>query len=149
MGRWVVTTGDSYLRCTLCGHPASEGTWEHEVKWTRRMLLIRAEHELREYGNTECIDRLGVTYYSPCDEGCDHSGPGRVQPSDQAGMGSVCGWNLYLNVCDAPVTLSTGCGWVSTTVEASWRHVDIRASTGTALCLRCYVEQTKGVVSCT
>ncbi len=134
-------------RCENCGHPLSEGTWEDPplAEWL-------GTFEARERGR-KCILRGvepkatagGSQHYSPCDEGCRHSGPLRCDsPSDLTTR-----WDTYLPVADTDVLRSVVGAGVK--VEASWRPVDVRClgwphdlrpERLAVLCLRCFAART-------
>lgn len=124
-------------RCEGCGHPLSDGAWVgsrplHIAEGFDFLLLDRVVEGLR-HGVDE--RRLGErVHYSPCDEGCTHGGPGRSQPSDQAGIGEQCGWNLYADLRDSPRQYVSVGGCVPALVEASWRGESADPNS----CLRCW-----------
>lgn len=131
------------IRCEDCGHPMSEGTWEgHRLAddpHHQRSAARSAETYLREYDGIPPRP-MGLDFYSPCDEGCRHGGPGRGPlPGDSTQ------WQPFLALTPESLT-----NVVLTTpgFEASWRPVDVRTLSYpnvllpeklAVLCLRCWV----------
>lgn len=123
-------------RCEDCGHPMSEGTWEDPpIASDLGYMETRARGELAV--------RNGVTWqavsvhYSPCDEGCRHSGPGRWFDNDFGDwhVGDDVRWQPRFHVADAswrPVDVRT----------LGWPH-DLRPEKLAVLCLRCWAERSR------
>lgn len=145
------------IRCESCGHPMSEGKWiwasldaglrfrglvpDRARNWGVALEALRAGRE----------PALPEVHCSPCDEGCTHGGPGRMN-----GPGGPDGTNVWMHFgadVDAPrwqqqasPTLRVGLA-----VEASWRHVDVRTINDWAhdlrpenlaiACTRCWAER--------
>lgn len=128
-------------RCEDCGHPMSDGTWEHlgvSVKLTDATRAWWTQDALQRGLDTPG-PRDAPTHYSPCDEGCRHGGPGRV-----LNVSARVGSPEWLHVLD----LSE---WKRKS-EASWRAVDVRTlgwphdlrpEKLAVLCLRCFAERTR------
>lgn len=133
------------MRCEGCGHPMSEGTWEsgqggyRAAPWAAGPgagLLAAVVSLLRE---GEEPDSYHV-HYSPCDEGCTHSGPGRHRWLDED----------YLTWQAADALLERSVRPYER--EASWRPVDVhtlgwphdlRPEKLAVLCLRCWAARSR------
>lgn len=148
-------------RCEGCGHPMSEGTWEPELPEHSNTLgftvtggelaslaFEMAEHRLRRGESL----RAEPTLYSPCDEGCRHSGALRFHPTDgSAPWVSDVVRNPFVMPDGGTETAGDVAGRTDGLVEASWRPVDVRCLSWAhdlrpemlaVLCLRCFVERT-------
>lgn len=143
-------------RCEDCNHPQSDGTWEGDLR--RPPITPGTEHLTfqdvsratdedwqRQHARAASAWLLGerkepppwanvVVHYSPCDEGCRHSGPGRL-------------WDEKEQTWRTRETIANDSGY---RVEASWRQVDIRRLNYpnmlrpedlAVLCLRCWAKR--------
>lgn len=132
------TTPDYAPRCEDCGHPMSEGTWEdispgrpendkidHEAM---RKGYAAAAWKILSVDKQEPTKRIGdLTLYSPCDEGCRHGGPGRLDGIPIADMQRA---RIRAEASWRPVDVRT----------LGWPH-DLRPEKLAVLCLRCYAER--------
>jgi hypothetical protein len=142
-------------RCEGCGHPMSDGAWDGQWittspdygdnnGWALAHLRLGDEPPREILGVPVC------TNWSPCDEGCRHGGPGRMD-----GPGGPDGANVWMHfgpdvdaeawARQAAPTIAAGIA-----VEASWRAVDVRTlgwphdlrpEKLAVLCLRCWAER--------
>lgn len=126
------------FRCEDCGHPMSEGTWEdispgrpendkidHEAM---RKGYAAAAWKILSVDKQEPTKRIGdLTLYSPCDEGCRHGGPGRLDGIPIADMQRA---RIRAEASWRPVDVRT----------LGWPH-DLRPEKLAVLCLRCYAER--------
>lgn len=136
------------VRCEGCNHPMHEGTWG---PWTEdryptgeesrlmQMAGVRLEFMLGEKAGDPNPGHPGVVHYSPCDERCDHGGPGRHRWLDED----------YLTFQATDALQAARKDYER---EASWRQVDVRPLGHpcdlrphmlAALCLRCYAERSR------
>lgn len=126
-------------RCEGCNHPMGEGTWVGESHFNtidRPESWAIAHLRAGDEPPRRICDLEVRTHFSPCDEDCHHSGPGRAPR-----FGEMAEYNaLITNVGTTP-------GF-----EASWRHVDVRTLGHPhdlrlerlgLLCPRCYVARVK------
>jgi hypothetical protein len=132
-------------RCSGCGHPMSEGTWERDglSHFDPNRVIVSALAALRRchepYADWQPGSPGAHVHYSPCDEGCRHGGPIRVyEASVEAWVDQPHGF--------VPVQTYSN----HERVEASWRQVDVRAHGWdhdlrleklALLCLRCEAER--------
>lgn len=142
-GTWSPTEQRLIVRCEDCGHPTSEGTWDgHGLADDsgKAAASESAERYLREYDGIPSHP-MGLDFYSPCDEGCRHSGPGRWSPNGP--IGGAWRERPYPDMMvDVKAMRPTDY------LEASWRLVDVRTlgwphdlspEKLAVLCLRCWV----------
>jgi hypothetical protein len=143
-GRWARSdgplsphpTGDP--RCEDCGHPMSEGTWEGpaftSLSEVQQQELDHAWRCLLE--NIEPTGTIGrADYFSPCDEACRHSGPGR-RPFDDGWIGC----NELMN--NVGITKGFQASWRPVDVRTlGWPH-DLRPERLAILCLRCWAKRS-------
>lgn len=131
------------VRCEDCGHPMSEGTWEHVgvEGWER----VKDDCPLIPLRDPMTGSRMGpgfAVHYSPCDEGCRHGGPFRCKREEGEP------WTFAPH----PERLAADRRLIEVffRVEASWRPVDVRTLDRpcmlepeflAVLCLRCWVER--------
>lgn len=127
------------VRCDGCSHPMGGGTWDPggDRPWDFDSRMRGAFFSLQEGmdPSTNCPPDWPV-YYSPCDEGCRHDGPGRMPFDAKDPLGGWIGCNELMN----NVGITEG-------FEASWRPVDVRTlgwphdlrpERLAVLCLRCW-----------
>lgn len=134
-------------RCEDCGHPMSEGTWEGETPDVARDPNLRHDDLAHaERCLLQGVEPTGtptrLDFFSPCDEGCRHGGPGRWKEGTHPNhtwkpatrLGQTADGTLMLVLNEAPV-------------EASWRPVDVRLLSWphdlrpehlAVLCFRCW-----------
>lgn len=141
--------GGKLTRCSGCGHPASEGTWEGPAAEDPEACVEQTgvEHLAIEAGDRDVI-AYNAVHFSPCDEGCRHGDPvrqvrigpgfgppGSIAPLDPLDPRGQTAGDVVRSLGDIHRT------------EASWRPVDVRTlgwphdlrpEKLSVLCLRCW-----------
>lgn len=110
---------DHVFRCEGCGHPMSEGTWEDDGSG-----ILTAADRLRSAAESlraRCEPVSKFVHYSPCDEGCRHGGPQRIENEVEKRWDMTPTTNEDL--LRAARASAFSYGWA---VEASWRSVEVR-----------------------
>jgi hypothetical protein len=141
-------------RCEDCGHPMSEGTWEHRsIKLAAGLMgasrpapsaeevyttaMGHAITRARRGQEPESFGLWDATHWSHCDEGCRHGGPVR-----HAGLGGTDDVLAKGRTVEALIEF-----FGADKVQASWRPVDVRPlgwphdlrpEKLAVLCLRCW-----------
>jgi Zn finger protein HypA/HybF involved in hydrogenase expression len=122
-------------RCEDCGHPMNEGTWEPHPPQDRSGKTHPDANREITMALAEFWERRGVVHFSPCDEDCNHDGPGR-KPFD----GGWIGCNEMMN----NVGITKGFQASRRPVDVrclGWPH-DLRPERLAVLCLRCWAERS-------